>query len=362
MAKIINCKEIRDRLYEDIKQRPKPAHSSPKLVVISVGDDAASKVYIRNKEKACNELGFDFLHKHHEFVTTTELIKEITALNNDAISVQRINELNSVLHPTFTLAVRDDLIRSAPTSGIMSEIKSYSNSARNQKQALTETQQEKFINFCYTQPKLAFWAPLFVFLLGTGCRISEASGLTWDDCDFEKGVIYIRRGLTYADHGDGYKFHISTTKTNSGTRTIPMLSGVRQALEQVKFRQEKFGFESFTIGGISNFVFTSPKSRPILNNNMFNVLDNALIEYNRIEGILSEREDREPDFMPHITPHIFRHTFCSRLFEAGVNVKVIQEIMGHSSAVTTLDIYTHTSTEKKIQSLSKLDAKLTNVV
>lgn len=84
MAKIINCKEIRDKLYEDIKQRPKPAHSSPKLVVISVGDDAASKVYIRNKEKACNELGFDFLHKHHEFITTTELIKEITALNNDA--------------------------------------------------------------------------------------------------------------------------------------------------------------------------------------------------------------------------------------------------------------------------------------
>ena len=286
----------------------------------------------------------------------------IGLMDEKGISADRINALNTILHPLFTMAVRDDLIRSAPTEGIMREIKSHNKTDKKSKQALTQSQQDKFINFCYTQPNLAFWAPMFVFMLGTGCRISEVSALVWDDCDFERGIIHIRRALNYNDLGDGYKFRISTPKTEKGERIIPMLDGVRKALTEVSRRQSRAGSENFTVDGITDFVFTSPNYRPILNNNMYRVVNNAIQEYNRIEGIYAEREEREPEYLPHITAHVFRHTFCSRLFEANIDIKVVQEIMGHSSAITTLDVYTHTTTEQKIKSFSKLTQSINDAI
>ena len=67
-------------------------------------------------------------------------------------------------------------------------------------------------------------------------------------------------------------------------------------------------------------------------------------------------------FVPYLTrPHNLRHTFCSRMCENEsdkVNLKVIQEIMGHSSIDTTLDVYTDLTAEIKHDAFSSLQGKI----
>ena len=71
--------------------------------------------------------------------------------------------------------------------------------------------------------------------------------------------------------------------------------------------------------------------------------------------------------LPHITPHVFRHTFCTNLANAGMNVKSLQYLMGHSDVGTTLNIYTHSSYDYAADQLLKLvnnmpDGKMLNAL
>lgn len=84
MDKIINGKEVADKLREELKQKIKSLPSTPKLVVIQVGDYEASNVYVRGKEKACKEVGIDFELIHYPYdVDAYTVANTINKLNND---------------------------------------------------------------------------------------------------------------------------------------------------------------------------------------------------------------------------------------------------------------------------------------
>ena len=64
----------------------------------------------------------------------------------------------------------------------------------------------------------------------------------------------------------------------------------------------------------------------------------------------------------HITPHMFRHTFATSLLEADVDIRYIQEMLGHSS-INITEIYTHVATAKQKTILeSKHPRKNMNIV
>ena len=84
MDKIINGKEISKRIKEELKQEIEVFSRKPSLVVIQVGNDIASDVYIEGKKKASLEVGIDFKHlKYEEDVTEEVLIEKIQELNSD---------------------------------------------------------------------------------------------------------------------------------------------------------------------------------------------------------------------------------------------------------------------------------------
>ena len=80
--------------------------------------------------------------------------------------------------------------------------------------------------------------------------------------------------------------------------------------------------------------------------------------YNKEEEVIAKAENREPKFLPHISNHMLRHTFCTRLCERDVNIKVIQTLMGHASVNITLDIYAEVSKEKQLYEIDKLADEL----
>ena len=79
----------------------------------------------------------------------------------------------------------------------MAEIKKAHNWEKPKRHALTEQEQEAFIDFISNSDIYRHWLPLFTVFLGTGCRVGEIIGLRWQDLDFESRTISINHNLIY---------------------------------------------------------------------------------------------------------------------------------------------------------------------
>ena len=86
-AKIIDGKALSEQLRKEVATRAaalKAKGVTPGLAVILVGDNQASQVYVRNKVKACEDVGFhSVLEKYDASMTEAELLARVAALNND---------------------------------------------------------------------------------------------------------------------------------------------------------------------------------------------------------------------------------------------------------------------------------------
>lgn len=267
--------------------------------------------------------------------------------------------IHTVLHPTFTMAIRNGYIRINPTDGAMNEIKKSHAWEKPKRHALTIEEQEAFIKYVSESEIYNHWLPLFTVLLGTGCRIGEIIGLRWQDCDFEKNIISVNHNLIYRQQDSGVcEMHITTPKTKAGIRIIPMLSEVRKALLIEKENQMRNGFNETVIDGYNGFCFTNRFGyvhNPMTINRAIKRVYEA---YNVEEKEKAKQEKRQPVLLPHFSCHHLRHTFCTRFCENEQNLKVIQEIMGHSSIETTMDVYNEATLQKKQESFAGLEGKI----
>lgn len=282
-------------------------------------------------------------------------------LNDRGLQVNTLETIHTVLHPTFQLAVRDDIIRNNPSDGVMAEIKKKNTKKKNMRHALTIEQQRAFMNYIASSPIFVHWNPIFTVLLGTGCRIGEVVGLRWSDVDMEKRTIDINHSMTYYPRRtDTYKceFKVSLPKTEAGIRILPMMQPVYEALQSEYERQKEDGFCTAVVDGMSGFIFSN-RFGMIHNPAAINRAIRRIIEAHNAEEIIkAKKEKREPVIIPHFSCHHLRHTFCSRFCENETNIKIIQEIMGHASIETTMDIYAEVNSDKKKESIEKLTKNL----
>ena len=267
--------------------------------------------------------------------------------------------LYTIIHPIFTLAVRDDLIRKNPSDNLMREIKQSHDWSKPKRKALTTEQQRAFIDYTKNSPIYGHWLPLFTTFLGTGCRVGEVIGLTWNDVDFDNNTISINHNLVYRKNSKGIcEFHVTTPKTESGKRIIPMLPEVRRAIMQERKKQMQNGFSDTEIDGYKGFIFVN-RENYIHNPQTINrAIQRIYKAYNEEEIALAKEENREPVIIPHFSCHHLRHTFCTRYCEIETNLKVIQTVMGHADISTTMDVYAECTNEKKQESFDNLVGKM----
>ena len=148
-------------------------------------------------------------------------------ISEKVLQANTLDNINTVLHPTFEMAVRNGWLRMNPTSGVMREIKRSHFWEIEPRHALTVPQQRAFTAFLAESREFCGWYPVIMVLLGTGMRIGECLGLRWEDVDFEKRTISVNHNLTQRPLDDGScRKHISTPKTKAGIRTIPMINEV----------------------------------------------------------------------------------------------------------------------------------------
>lgn len=283
-------------------------------------------------------------------------------LKDKEMQINTLETVHTLLHPTFQLAVRDGVIRTNPSDGVMAQIKKMPGKNHGVRHALTLEQQRAFMGYIENDIRFENWVALFKFLLGTGCRIGEAIGIRWDDIDFQKRSISINHSLVY--YSREYKDHqicsfsISLPKTEAGIRIIPMMDTVYTALKKEYAKQQENGFSGVNIDGMTGFVFTN-RFGNVHNPQTINRAIKRIYEaYNAEEVVKAVKEHREPLLIPHFSCHHLRHTFCSRFCENETNLKVIQAVMGHANIETTMDIYAEVTEKKKQESIEKLAHKL----
>ena len=171
-------------------------------------------------------------------------------------------------------------------------------------------------------------------LLYTGLRIGEALALTWEDVDIQNKTIKVNKNLKQVKNRDDdqsvYKIIIqNSTKTNSGTRIIPLNNKSIEALKQIK-----------EITGQYKYVFSTETG----NNVSARTCDRMFRKIQENCG-----------FKEIYGVHALRHTFASLLFKRGVDVNTVSEILGHKDVSVTYDTYIHLIQEQKVDAMNLLD-------
>ena len=267
-----------------------------------------------------------------------------------------IKNINTMIYPALEMAVDDDIIRKNPAKGSISD---YGRPAK-EREALSISQQEKLIDFVKQSNVYNVHYPMI--MIGTGLRCGELIGLTWKDVDTKARRLNVDHQLIYKNLGDGCRFHISTPKTDSGIRVIPMTQEVQKAFEE----QRKINFmlakdKSIEVDGYSGFVFTAKSGRPLMPYGVNSVLYNIVDAYNKEEVQKAKKEHRKAELLPKVSAHVMRHTACTRMAECRMDIKVLQYIMGHAHIDVTMDVYNHLGDRERIeQEIARLDSMAVN--
>lgn len=330
-------------------------------------------LYMSNKPELKQSTRANYLYMYKKYVRNDIGKRKISSIKFSDVKAyynKLIRELgfkpnsmeiiHTLIHPVFTLAVRDGYIRINPAAGAMAEIKKSNNWAKPKRHALTKEEQAAFIDYIKNSKIYNHWLPLFTMLLGTGCRIGELIGLRWEDCDFDDEIISINHNMVYRKYEGEKKarFHIETPKTDAGIRIIPMLTEVKEALQEEWKKQEIIGFNESVVDGYTGFIFQNRYGDPLSPHNVNRAIDRICAAYIEDETIKADMEGREPTLIRHFSAHNLRHTFCTRYCEVESNIKAIQEIMGHADIETTMNIYAEATKEVKKQSFANLDGKI----
>lgn len=281
------------------------------------------------------------------------------------LQASTIDSIHNVLHQVLDMAVDDKYIRSNPSDKALKELKQSHAFKTEKRRALTIAEQELFLNYLRNNETYSHWYPIFAVMLGTGMRVGEITGLRWCDIDLDNGVIDINHTLVYYCHRhevelNGCYFNINTPKTKASNRKIPMIESVKEAFLMEKANQEKTGIKcSAVIDGYSDFIFVNRNGKTQHQGTLNKAIRRIIRDCND-EVLLND--ENATVLLPHFSCHSLRHTFSTRMCEAGINVKVIQDTLGHQDISTTMNIYTDATKEMKKQEFESLDNYLKKAV
>lgn len=212
---------------------------------------------------------------------------------------------------------------------------------RYEAKVLTAREVKKIVN----EAKEDELYPIVVTTIYTGMRKGEIMALMWENVDFEEHKIFVKYNLCRIldeepDEKGHYhvSYHIMDPKNKKSVRMIPMLDEVYDALIEQKRRQDIIKETYKDIYLDQGLIFADMTGhylpqRPFMD------------DYHRFLGRYG---------ISNIRFHDLRHTFASLLIESGVSLKLVQELLGHSTITTSMDIYGHVSDRMKERALDSL--------
>lgn len=252
-----------------------------------------------------------------------------------------VKSVRGVLRPAFQMAVDDDVLVKNPFAFELAGV--VVNDAVT-REAIKKDEMRKFLKFVHDDVVYCKYYEVVYILFHTGMRISEFCGLTLKDIDLENKTINIDHQL---QRTSSMEYVIESTKTNAGTRVLPITDEVAEMFKAIVEDRPKYKVEK-VVGGYTGFLFLDKKGMPLVAMHWEHRFKSMVGRYNEIYKVQ----------MPKITPHVCRHTYCSNMAKSGMNPKTLQYLMGHSDIGVTLNVYTHMGlddAEKELQKMQGLE-------
>ena len=244
-----------------------------------------------------NHLHPFFRHMPVETIRRRDIDAYIASKKRGGLHTKTLNNHIGVMSRMFNCFVEWELIQVSPMNGVK-KLKTPEATF----DFYTGEETNLFLNECHKSEP--FWRPFFVTAFNTGMRLGELAALRWDDVDFERDLIHVRRNL--------YRGHEGTPK-GGRNRQIPMNQLLKNVLQKHYQTNKKNPRVFLSLQGTDLTVNSHRRS---------------------FERIIKKAG------LKRIRFHDVRHSFASQLVMNGVILSVVQELLGHSTIAMT-ERYSH---------------------
>jgi len=261
----------------------------------------------------------------------------VTSLANKSKSLN--HQVLQTLRGIFNAAVDNNLLLKSPVPNSLR----VGGIPTKEKTALTPEQSQRLLDAIKGTRAYLFC----LIALQTGMRRGEICGLMWSDIDFQRSVIHVRHNAILKD---GITTVSEDLKTASAARDIPIPPLLLNTLQKERLSPQSM----YVVPGADGTPMTkSSFSR------MMGIIDSRTVSSAEELGTAKSHSTviRTLDFP--VTAHLLRHTYITRLFESGLDIKEIQYLAGHSTVEMTLRVYTHYQRERRqAETAKKVSAAL----
>lgn len=254
------------------------------------------------------------------------------------LSYKTVKNIRGVLSSAYEYALENRYVNENPVS--RSRMPSFPHSIKKDVPEYNAQQVRKLLLYAKEHE-----SHIYIFLLlalYTGLRKGELLALTWEDVDYDKKLLNVNKSRTGSRKD--VTMQITTPKTASSNRKIPINDTVLEALKEEKQRQEDYakllgnGYDKS-----HNFIVRTVLGKPYVN----------LSAINRVVNRLTKNAG-----LPHCTIHGFRHSVASILDDNGVPIQDISVLLGHESVNTTERIYINRRKTAKEATINTLDSAI----
>lgn len=296
-------------------------------------------------------------------ITKTIIRRFYITLYESGLSIGSIKLVHCVLHQLLSLAVEEKIIPTNPSDNAIDDLIAETTSDSKNRydiHPLTVNEERLFVSYLENSKRHLPEKWFYLILLNTGMRIGEAAALTWDDIDFSRRLIHVKKTLVYCEPSENSskEFSVKQPKTHNSLRDIPMSNDVIRYLTELRDWQIRHHYrQSVTINSHSGFVFVHRSGTPYYTTEANRKLQSIITWCNKaVKRRLTDTTEIQPVLLPDtLTPHVLRHTFGTRSIEAGMSPKTLQMLMGHASIQITMDLYVHPTDDFKFAEMELLD-------
>ena len=308
-----------DEAWEKIRDGTKSCYEAPyKRAVERFGDTVAAEI------------------EPNDISTHLQILKA------QGLSASTIKKQKIVYKQIFQYAIMDKVYGKTIRNNPAINVKLPDNMPRAKQR---EAPEDEIVKKIRTNAESAYFGMFAFFLICTGFRRGEALAVQWKDIDFKKGTINCGETIS---HRSGVA-KTAPPKTKNGYREVPLLP----SLADVLIRPEDAADTDYVFYG-------EDPAKPMPQSNYNRRWKHYCIDMGFVTDEPEVRTSKQGkvyvvhDYKPSLTAHDLRHGYATMLFEADVDVYTAKDLLGHADIETTMAIYTHLRSRKKMQSIDKL--------